>query len=160
MVSIGATAGNNPLLQVVTSSTGSLVTLTTTMTIDDTVPTNTTGTEVITATITPKSSSNILYILFTGITGVNASTTTVTALFQDSTTNALASSQTTGVSTNNEAPILIYKMTAGTTSATTFKVRMGPQTSLGPIYLNGSNVGTALWGGVASTKLTVYEYQA
>lgn len=157
MVSVGPTGGNNPLLQVVTSSTSSLVTLTTTFTINDTIPTNTGGTEILTATITPKNTNNILYILFTGFIGCPATTTIVTALFQDSTTNALASCQTTCVTTANETPILVYKMTAGTTSATTFKIRIGPPS--GTIYLNGSDAGAALYNGVADTKLTVYEYQ-
>ena len=55
----------------------------------------------------------------------------------------------------NKTLTLIHVMTSGTTSATTFKVRVGPQ-SAGSIYLNGSSA-ARLFGGVSQSVLTVQE---
>jgi hypothetical protein len=48
-------------------------------------------------------------------------------------------------------------MLAGTTSATIFKIRVGPETAA-TIRLNGSNA-ARFFGGVASATLTVKEIQ-
>jgi ribosomal protein L5 len=49
-----------------------------------------------------------------------------------------------------------YMMTAGTTSATTFKIRCGPDVGA-TITLNGS-ASARKFGGVAASRITIKEY--
>ena len=84
------------------------------------------------------------------------------ALFQDSTANALAAGTTLGSSAtaglDKPLPIVFkHYMSAGTTSATTFKVRVGP-TSSTATTVNGTN-GNREFGGVFSSSITVTEIQ-
>lgn len=128
--------------------------------IDNSIPQNTEGVEVITVSITPTNASNRLRIEFNADNaGVSASGYAVSALFQDTTANALAVASTyNGVGANADAaycPRITYEMAAGTTSATTFKVRVGA--SSGAMYVNGNNAGSAQWGGISSARLRVTE---
>ena len=53
---------------------------------------------------------------------------------------------------------LTYKMTSGTTSATTFKLRMGGETA-GTLTLNGYS-GARKLGGVYVSSINITEYAA
>lgn len=123
--------------------------------IDDTVPQNTEGLEVITVSHTPKRSTNRLVIeaTFTGATSVQANV--AIALFQDSTANALAARFESFAASFTGDVILRHEMAAGTTSSTTFKIRVGVST--GTLYVNGGG-GGRLFGGLLSTRLRVEEY--
>jgi len=48
-------------------------------------------------------------------------------------------------------------MTSGTTSATTFKVRVGPSAA-GHAYFNGTTAGVSLYNGRACSMMTIMEY--
>jgi len=154
-----ATAGN--IIQVVSANTTALVTCNTALPIDDTIPQNTEGSEVLTVAITPGNVNNKLLILFTSGYAQGAAVNAAVALFQDSTINALAASRIF-CSSAAQAPasqiVLSHYMTAGTTSSTTFKIRVGPNTGSGNVYINGAGAARE-WGGVASTVLTVIEIQ-
>lgn len=143
------------LIQQIYSSTSSLVTCSTITPFDDTIPQNSEGTEVLTATITPTSATNLLFIE-ANIFGSNSSSPSVitAALFQDSTVNALAA---VGEAQGPDTTIsLTFRMTSGTTSATTFKMRIGPQS--GGVQFNVNGFGPSrVYGGVATTTLTVWE---
>lgn len=139
-----------PILTVVTCST--------VIPVDNTIPQNTEGDEVITATITPTNASNRLVIEFiAGSVGASASLVATAALFQDSTADALAVGTgfaQTALSTLGSIH-LIHEMVAGTTSATTFKVRLGPSGSTA--FVNGDNAGTRVFGGISAARLRVRE---
>lgn len=152
------------IVQQVSAVVTSTLTGATAIPYDDTIPQITEGDEYITVTITPTSSTNKLEFtasLFFGEDANNDYTGTV-ALFQDSTANALFAmpfgtniiiSPSTTASCN---PVtFIYRMTAGTTSATTFKIRAGWSTA-STLRLNGS-AGGRKYGGVAASSLTVKE---
>lgn len=136
----------------------SVVTCTTAIPSDDTIPQNTEGDQVITVTITPTSSTNRLRIEFDCglIGGTGSSGSVVCALFQDTTANALAVYASGYTST---APLrnarMSYEMAAGTTGATTFKVRCG--SSGVTLYVNGDAGGSRLFGGVSAARLRVTE---
>ncbi len=124
---------------------------------DDTIPQNTEGVEVITCSITPTNASNRLRIEFecSGI-GVVSGTTTIAGLFQDATAGAIAVG---AMATNNNemqaGPIVVHEMAAGTTSATTFKIRIGASAT---VYVNGiGSDGSRRYGGVAAARLRVTE---
>jgi len=158
-----ATAGNVKLtgdvVQVVHFQTGSLVSGTTTLPQDDTIPQQTEGVEVMTQAFTPTNASNILLIEAV-VNGSNSvANCLVAALFQDATANAIAVSTGQYIGTANAFSqiVLRHKMTAGTTSATTFKIRMGATTA-GTTYFNG-NI-TRYYGGVFASSITITEIKA
>ena len=123
---------------------------------DDTIPQQTEGTEVVTVTITPKSSTNILEITGYIVAQASAQQYHALALFQDSTADALEAVCFAEAGSNFGHVIPIHhRMTAGTTSATTFKLRAGP--AAGNLYLNGPSTGRAL-GGTAKSFIEVKEY--
>jgi len=81
----------------------------------------------------------------------------VVALFQDSTANALAVSGQALIATSAAiATPLTHTMTAGTTSATTFKVRAGGNVA-GTTTFNGVG-GARFYGGVYASSITITEY--
>jgi len=149
-----------PIVQVVNTQTGALVTGTTTMPMDDTIPQNTEGIEVMTLAITPTNANNILYfdvVVFGSHSAANGKVAAV--LFQDSTAGALAAvTQHQAAATGFLTTVLRHKMTAGTTSATTFKVRSGSDTA-GTLSFNGQ-AAARIFGGVAASSITITEITA
>lgn len=151
--------GAGSVVQVVNTIVGSVSTVSTVIPNDDTIPQITEGGQVMTLAITPKSASNKLKIevcvsLATGVAGA-----LIAALFQDSTANALAAiSQYQG--TTNASTILRFThyMTAGTTSATTFRVRIGCNNA-GDVTFNGVSA-ARLFGGVMASSITITEIAA
>ena len=129
-----------------------------TMPSGDTIPQNTDGVEVLTATITPTDSNNIIEINFSSMVVSASDSHGAVALFQDSTANALAVSGAWLPGDESGYMGLSYYMTAGTTSATTFKIRAG---SIGTsAKINSSNWAGADWTNLASTVLTVTEWDS
>lgn len=156
-----SSVGYGCVLQVVNTQSSALQTITSaTIGLDDTIPQNTEGVEItgLATTITPKSATNKLRITvnisFAGTTGL----TPVAALFQDSTANAIAASFGSSPFTNTAAGVFSFThyMTAGTTSATTFKIRAA--SDVGTIYINGRGAGR-YFGGVATSSITIEEIQ-
>ena len=122
----GAVTGAGKFIQVVHVADTAAASGTTTQVADDSIPQNTEGNEYLTLAITPTNASNILFIEFIGFFNQSSATNTMVALFQDSTANALAAT-VARIDTAN-APLVIpmrYRMVAGTTSETTFKIRAG-----------------------------------
>lgn len=127
-----------------------------TIPVDDTIPQNTEGTEIMTLAITPKATTNKLvirvFVPFYGSTGIAG----IAALFQDSTANALTCDVQNVTAAAIAGNIMLeHTMDAGTTSSTTFKVRVG--TSTGTLYFNGYS-GGRLFGGVLKATMTITEY--
>lgn len=145
------------VVQVVNVTSVALATGTTVMPNDDTIPQNNEGTEFLTLAITPTNSSNKLRIEVAGTwTCDTANKWVIAALFQDSTAGALAVShdfESTATAIVNHG--LTHFMTAGTTSETTFKVRVGPN-GASTITMNGENEGRR-FGGVMGSSITIME---
>ena len=155
-LSVGGTTIRLPI-QIVDVSNGSLATGTTLIPFDDTIPQNTEGNEYMTLAITPKNASSTLEIDVLWNGGSSVANYMAVCLFQDSTANALAVSWNTTFQANAPTSISIkYLMTAGTTSATTFKVRAGGITA-GTTSFNGI-VGARYFGGVMASRITIKEY--
>ena len=149
-------ASSAKVIQVATSATGALATGTTTIPFDDTIPQITEGTEFMTLAITPSSATNTLIIQVTlQVSFGGTGDWTTVALFQDTTTNALAAT-TSNINAGFGLPqTFTYKMTAGTTSSTTFRVRAGGA-SAGTITINGVS-SARRFGGVMASTMTIYE---
>jgi hypothetical protein len=144
----------------VNSSTGAVSTGTTLIPSDDTIPQNSEGNEYMTLAITPTSATNNLRIdVVVQCSSSAAGGRMMAALFQDSTANALAVS-TQGFVDANKPMMLSFThfMAAGTTSATTFKVRVGASVA-GTTTFNGAS-GARLYGGVSSSSITITEIAA
>ena len=145
------------VVQVVGFVTGAAATGTTVLPHDDTIPQKTEGIEVMTLAITPTNASNKLFIQVTALGSVaEVNRYVVMALFQDDTANALSATATfESVATGLIVTPLNHFMTAGTTSETTFKVRMGDNAT-GTFTFNGDN-GGRMFGGVANSSITITE---
>lgn len=151
-------ASSKTIIQRVNTITGTMATGTTTIPADNTIPQNTEGDQYMSLSITPTNASNILVIeVIANInTTIASNALMIMGLFQDSIANALAVCAAT-VPTNgtgNAIPMR-YEMVAGTTSATTFKIRIGGNTA-GTTTFNGFNT-SAYFGGVFASSITITE---
>lgn len=152
--------GFGACVQIANFTTTAVATGTTTIPLDNTIPQNTEGTEFMTLAFTPKSASNKLKITVNSCPTTNYASATyvILALFQDSNANALATTFGVNPGTTNPANLtLVHYMTAGTTSATTFRVRIGTSTA-STVTLNGQS-GTGIFGGTCSSSITIEEFQ-
>ena len=149
--------GVGKVLQVVNSQTATMATGTTTIPYGDTLPQNTEGNEYMTLAITPTSATNKLKIEFLAIVSNSADAYITAALFQDAGVNSIEATMTNVQGHQICTPVGTHYMTAGTTSATTFKVRIGSQTS-GTTTLNGVNSGR-LMGGALISSITITEIE-
>ena len=127
------------------------------MPIDDTIPQNNEGVQMITQAITPRHAADLLLIAHVGVYTCSTGATGGVALFQDNITNALAAVSEYFGASNQPATIpLIYQTQATSTSSTTFKIRAGA--SSGDIAMNGlSTGGTRIYGGVCYSALSITE---
>lgn len=147
--------------------------LTTAIPADDTVPQSSEGTQVVTASITPKSTTNRVRVTFRaqvqgkwggGGPGSYRVMGALAALFKDSDTGALAANYINMMISTDDAEraagnlVLCYEFVPGSTSAITFKVRVGPATGT-TIRLNGTTAGR-LFGGASRATLVVEELYA
>ena len=136
---------------------------------DDTIPQNTEGTEILTATITPKLASSRLRIdvsipilnTLAAAPGDGASV----ALFKTGTANALAIGNLYVF--DNAGVELIrgycgvnfyHEMSSTSVASQTFTVRYGPN-GTGTAYINGS-ASARLYGGISAARLSITEYAA
>jgi hypothetical protein len=140
------------IIQTKYTQSGALQTGTTAIPYDDTIPQNTEGTQFFTLSITPTSASNVLLIQ-AYINIYNTGNVVTLALFQDSTTNALAATSETNY--YGQCTPLVYYMTAGTTSATTLKLRAGAGNG-STVTING-NTGARYMGGVMASSFIIQE---
>jgi len=145
------------IAQVLTSYSGSLNSGGGKIPWDDTIPQNTEGTEFYSVTITPTDANSLLEIDANIQCASSVVDQLVAALFKDSEANARAAAV---VSTTQGAgqPGLItikYFMVAGSTAATTFKLRAGGV--VGDITVNGTSLARR-FGGAGVSGISVKEY--
>lgn len=126
---------------------------------DATIPQNTEGTEVMSLSVTPSSINNIL-LIEVNVWGTTSQTGASAALFQDSNANAISAvlGELSNGSVSTFNSVLRYSMTAGTTSSTTFKVRVGQADVAGTWRLNSCNTVGNGFGGVGNSFMTITEY--
>lgn len=127
---------------------------------DDTIPQITEGVEIMTAAITPKFATSTLYVevLVNGAVN-NLGSSCVAAVFQDSGVNALAAAFVQGGGVDFGSQVAVrFKVAAGSTTARTFRVRVGPGSAVTMTY-NG-NAGSRRFGGVNISSITITEILA
>ncbi len=129
--------------------------LSTIMPIDDTIPQNTEGTEILSASLTPKSATSRIRVRFTGYCSPNSVTHTGAALFIDSGASAVQGAVVTHAGSSSPQQISFeYEYVPGDASAHTYKVRVGPET--GTMRMNGTSAGR-YFGGISAATLVVQE---
>ena len=159
VVSVGSVGNSSGrAVQIVEDVDGALATGTTILPHDNTTPQNTEGDEYLSVAITPTDAASTLIIeALVHIGGSNTSPRAAAALFQDSTANALATGWLRmGAQSNPASQIeLTHTMAAGTTSATTFKIRAGQSVS-GTTTFNGLS-GAPFYNGTIVSFLRITE---
>lgn len=125
---------------------------------DDTIPTITEGTEILSVTITPKTITNKLRCTFMGWGTTAAATYTFCgALYQGSTAIDFRALFPTAANQTLEMGLLA-EYTPGAVSAQTISVRVGPGAA-GTIRMNGTTI-QRYGGGVSKCTLLVEEIKA
>jgi len=149
---------NGASVQTVNTITGAVSTGSTAIPDDDTIPQNTEGDQVMSLAITPNATTNKLKIDVVVHAQNGGGSVITAALFQDSTANALAVGAQQNGGGNAMQPICFtHYMTASTTSATTFKVRIGG--TAGTTTFNGS-ASSRKFGGVLASSITITEIKS
>lgn len=150
------------LLQCIATQSGAATSGTTLLPLDNTIPQNTEGNAApLDTTITPKSATSKLKISVTVHVEHSVATSNIcAALFQDANANALACAATSTAQSGIQPPTISFThyMTAGTTAATTFKVRFGSSVA-GTAYFNSNSTGQ-IYGGVLASSVVVEEISA
>lgn len=126
--SFAATVKAGVTIQTVIATTATVSSGTTTIPYDNTIPQKTEGDEYLTGTITCRSASSVIKITFLTWGSTSATAGVVVAAFQDTTSDAIAGAPNL-LTIGSLMPLaLTASVVAGTTSATTIKIRMGPST--------------------------------
>lgn len=158
-MAIFAPPGVGSVVQMVSTLSTANATGTTTIPLDTTIPQNTEGNQFMTLAITPKSTTNNLVIQVVALASHSVNTgNIIMALFQDSTANALAA--TNIYQTTATAPGILtinHTMAAGTTSATTFKIRIGGNAAGTTTFNSGSGIGANLFGSITKSSIVIWE---
>lgn len=151
-------AGHGTIAQVVRSVTITYSSTSTQIPLDDSIPTNSEGIEILSTSIAPSNASSTLRIRVNLMTGTSAAGVPVcAALYVDSGSTALAARSNGGTPNNTQTDSWGFEhfVSAGSTSARTYKIRVGPGTA-GTAYINGDGT-SRLFGGAASSYIEVEE---
>jgi hypothetical protein len=147
------------IVQVQHAGIGTLVSGSTAMPNDDTIPQITEGTEILTCAIIPTSAVNQLLIIASLALGYYTTVNTgAMALFQDATAGAIAAK---AIAPTGGGGALVHKKVAGTASSTTFKLRAGTSAA-DAYYCNTITSNSTRFGGgtMEQTTLTIQEISA
>lgn len=151
-------AAGGATLQIVSASTATNGSTTATFPQDDTIPQNTEGAEVLTVSITPISATSTLVIEGTvDLVSCDAARTCISALFVDSTADAIAVSTLYVDGSVFESANVRHVLASGSTNARTYKLRIGP--NAGTLYWMENVASSRLFGGAAKIRLTVTEIE-
>jgi hypothetical protein len=146
------------VVQKVYSQTGATATGSTLVPFDDTKPQITEGDQYLSLAITPLSATNKLAIDVNVMLAASVGVGVCIALFQDTTADAVAASAAyIGTDAAPSNFTLRHTMVSGTTSETTFKVRIGP-TSEATLTMNGVGGTTRRYGAIAASSITITEF--
>jgi len=152
-------AGGGKVAQVVQAQTTSVITTTSSIAHDTSIPQISEGVEVLSLAITPTNASSVLYIfvdLMVGTAGGGVGT--IMGLFKGSTADAIEAKIVNAGQVNNvQADAkFIHKISAGSTSAQTFTVRIGCGGS-GTTSINSYNASSTTLGGVMKSSVMIME---
>ncbi|NGO63965.1 hypothetical protein G6N76_09790 [Rhizobium daejeonense] len=124
--------------------------------VDDSVPQITEGVELISVTITPKSTTNKLRIRYSGFMSVSQISGVGIAIFKGTAAAIHASAWACPAANYYQHVCGEVEYVPGVTTAQTISLRVGPANSAHIVRMNG-NPTNRLFGGVAATRLVVEE---
>lgn len=131
-------------------------TLSTLIPFDDTTPTISEGDEILTASITPTSSSNKVKITFDGFgTADGSNSLCIAALFRGSTCVQVIASGSNTLQTNMG---FTYIDSPATTGATTYSIRVGAPTGTNGMRMNGT-ISARRFGGTSKATMRLEEIE-
>lgn len=137
------------VVQCVTISTNAYSSHSTAIPLDDTIPQSTEGDLILTASITPTTTSNRVRVT-AELMADGGAATIMCALFRGAGVNAIASSMGYSAAADTPVPmILLFEDVPGSVSAQTYNLRVGPNTST--MYINGVSGGRLLGGTMLSS---------
>lgn len=127
---------------------------------DDTIPQNTEGDEIVTAALTPTSTTNRIRVSFSGFgSSASGGLSMAAALFIDTAAGAVKATAVTSAAGNEPAQLmLVYEYVPGDTSSHTYKIRVGASSAT-DCRLNGT-LAARVFGGVAASTLIIEEIKA
>lgn len=154
--------GGGRVLQVAQAVVTAAVSGTGVIPADDTIPQNTEGTEGMTLAFTPTAATSTLYIDIRASVRNNhsGSNQLCAALFVDSTANALAAVGQLTAADEGGVFSINHSVSAASTSARTYKVRFGGNNSATTTLNCVQGATTRIYGGVASSTITITEIGA
>jgi hypothetical protein len=123
--------------------------------IDNSIPQNTEGTEIISASITPKTTTNSLRVRFSISMAVGSQDNIIVAMFLNSGTNAICARYSSTAANFSQLMYMEHEFVPGATTSQTVKIRVGTGSG-SSLYINGNSVGRLL-GGVNSGLLAIEE---
>lgn len=139
------------------SSTTQL-TITNVIPADDTTPLVGEGTEILTTSFTPTSTSNKIEVQFNGLlANASAGGETVIALFEGST--CVGARWISQSSSGTAISSLQFQFTPSSTDAATYSLRVGPGAS-GTSFVNKDNASAFTLGGLMEYSMTVLEVKS
>lgn len=124
--------------------------ITTPIPIDDTIPQNTEGTQILTVTLTPSSTMSKVRVRFQAWATHTAVQNVIAALFVGTAADAVrADVKTVPIASGNVGLGFEFEHTPGITTPVTYAIRVGPFN--GTMRLNGSPSGRNFGGAAAAT---------
>tara|TARA_Y100000114_G_scaffold104843_1_gene98081 strand:- start:2246 stop:2950 length:705 start_codon:yes stop_codon:yes gene_type:complete len=133
-------------------------TITSVIPADDTTPLNSEGTQILSTTFTPTSTSNKIEVQFNGLLANNAAGEfTVIALFEDST--CVGAKWIRQASSGTAISSLQFQFTPSSTNAATYSLRVGPGAT-GTSFVNQDNAAAFTLGGLMEYSMTVLEVKS
>ena len=137
-----AAASGGKVAQVVSTITSTIASTSVPIPQDNTIPQITEGAEVMTCSITPTNASSMLLVEATFWGSTNVLAALISAIFRDTTANAIVSTIAV-IASGDYANIITIKtmVSAGSTSATTFRLRIGTRSGVTAYFLSNSSGG-------------------
>jgi hypothetical protein len=142
--------------QVVTDTSVTYQSITTDLPVDNSAPGSAEGDEVLAASITPTNASSTIEITATALVGASSAGNVGMSLLQGTTAINATACRIEGA-TSTQVLKITHVVSAGSTSARTYSVRVGPDAG-GPVtaFVNGDG-GSRYFGGIATATLVVKE---
>ena len=158
--SIKAYVDAHGIVQRTRVASGTNLAVSTVIPLDDTTPQSDEGTQVLTTSFTPKSTSNRIEVSFNGlIAQTDASVGMVLALFEG--TTCKAAKWFAQPSSGSLMSHITFQFTPSSTDAATYSLRIGNgAASVNPLYVNRQSNATATLGGLMEYSMTVLELKA
>jgi hypothetical protein len=138
------------------TSTSSIISCATVIPDDNTIPTNTEGNSILSASYSANATGSTIIIYVSVNTGtLNSSSNMMISVFTSKSSSAIAVGYVNFGSSVGNCTILVRYISPDT-STITYSVRCGG--SVGTTFLNGSNTGAARFNGTLTSRMFITEY--